>query len=67
MVALVLVFCFMGSPDSCMEERPAIENLSLVGCLTQGQQVAQAWLSEHPKWALSHWRCEAGVPPQKPT
>jgi hypothetical protein len=66
MVALILVFCLVGSPSSCTEEHPYIQSLSLVGCLTQGQQVAQEWLAEHPKWALSRWRCEAGVPAERP-
>jgi hypothetical protein len=63
MIALVLVVCMMSSPTSCHEERPVIEDaLSLQSCVMQGQTYAAEWLSEHPKWLLSGWRCESNVP-----
>jgi hypothetical protein len=58
MVQLVLVFCLAGSPASCQEHRPVIEQLSPVACLVQAQQLAQDWLADHPKWTLVRWRCE---------
>jgi hypothetical protein len=67
MVQLVLIFCLTGSPTSCKEERPVIEQLSLMGCMVQGQQVAQDWLADHPKWSLERWRCEQNVPRERPT
>lgn len=66
MVQLVLVFCLLGSPDSCTEQRPMMEGLSMMACMTQGQHAAQAWLADHPKWVLSRWRCEQNVPRQRP-
>ncbi len=65
MVQLVLVFCLAGSPSSCQEQRPLIDDLSLMACMVQGQQLAQEWLADHPKWTLSRWRCEQNVPRQK--
>ena len=35
-------------------------------CLVRGQHYASEWLAEHPKWMLSHWRCEHNIPRQKP-
>jgi hypothetical protein len=32
----------------------------------QGQQIAQDWLADHPKWMLTRWRCENNIPRQRP-
>jgi hypothetical protein len=66
MVALVLVFCLQAAPASCTEERP-FSDLSPQDCLRHGEQYAIEWLSQHPKWRLSRWRCEHNVPHQEPT
>ncbi|HJT07897.1 MAG TPA: hypothetical protein VJ747_13275 [Stellaceae bacterium] len=65
MAELVLVFCLLSSPTSCQEERPALEQMSLKACITEGQFYAADWLAEHPKWTLSGWRCERNVPRQR--
>jgi hypothetical protein len=65
MAELVLVFCLMTSPTSCQEERPLMTQLPLMSCMVQGQQYAQEWLADHPKWELSRWRCEQNVPRQR--
>jgi len=65
MTALVLIFCLQGTPGSCIEQRP-IESLALPACLVRGQEDAQEWLAEHPKWVLSGWRCEHNVPRKQP-
>jgi hypothetical protein len=67
MVQIVLIFCLAASPGSCREERPVVEQLSLTSCMVQGQQIAQDWLADHPKWTLSRWRCEQNVPRERPT
>lgn len=67
MTELVLVFCLLSSPGSCQEQRPEVPDLSPIACLTQGQQIAQEWLNDHPKWTLSGWRCEENVPRREPT
>jgi hypothetical protein len=51
----------------CTEERPPIPDLSLMSCMVQGQQVAQDWLADHPKWMLSRWRCEQNKPSELPS
>ena len=51
--------------EALIEQRP-LEDLSLQACLVRGQHYASEWLSEHPKWMLSLWRCEHNVPRQKP-
>ena len=66
MTALVLVFCLQATPASCTEQRP-YQNLPLRACLMRGEQYAQEWLAEHPKWILSRWRCEQNIPRQQPT
>jgi hypothetical protein len=62
MTELVLVFCLMSSPGACREERPVLADLSPMGCMMQGELVAQEWLADHPKWTLSGWRCEQNLP-----
>jgi hypothetical protein len=60
MAQLVLVFCLMTQPGSCQEERPLLSPIPLASCMVEAQLYAQGWLAEHPKWALSAWRCEGG-------
>jgi hypothetical protein len=67
MTELVLVFCLAGLPNSCHEERPLLEQMSPMSCVMQGQQYALEWLADHPKWALSGWRCEQNVPKHEPS
>jgi hypothetical protein len=62
---LVLVFCLQAAPASCTEQRPS-EALSLQACLVRAQEYALEWLSGHPKWMLSRWRCERNVPRREP-
>jgi hypothetical protein len=66
MVQLVFVFCLIASPTQCQEQRPTFEELSRISCMVQGQQYAQDWLNEHPKWMLARWRCEMGRRPERP-
>jgi hypothetical protein len=59
MFELVLIVCLAtSSPDSCREERPGYEGLTVVSCMTQGQMLAARWLQEHPALTLRRWRCE---------
>jgi hypothetical protein len=46
----------------CTEQRPFIPEMSLAVCASRGQQFAEAWLEDHPKWKLSGWRCESNIP-----
>lgn len=65
MTSLVLVFCLQSSPSSCVEQRP-VDNLAPLACVAHAQEYAVNWLSEHPKWMLSRWRCEHNIPRQQP-
>lgn len=67
MVHIVLTFCMMAWQTHCTEERPPIQDLSLMACMIQGQQVAQDWLIDHPKWMLKGWWCEHNVPREVPS
>jgi hypothetical protein len=66
-IQLVLTFCMLAWQTHCTEERPLIQNMTLVGCMVEGQQIAQDWLASHPKWTLNRWRCEHNVPRQVPS
>jgi hypothetical protein len=67
MVHLVLTFCMMAWQTHCVEERPMLEQMSATACIVQGQQIAQRWLDDHPRWMLSGWSCEENVPRQLPS
>ena len=60
-----MVVCLATSPMECREERPVVDVNSVMACMTQGQIVAAQWLSQHPSFRLSRWRCEANVPRQE--
>ncbi len=60
MTALVLVFCMIASPTECQEQRPLLDDPSLMACFLSAQPVAAEWVNEHPKWALKSYRCELG-------
>jgi hypothetical protein len=62
---LVLVFCLIGSPSSCIEQRPQLEPMTKMACLIEGQRYAADWLAEHPKWTLERWRCEDKRQPKR--
>jgi hypothetical protein len=65
MTALVLVFCLQSSPGWCVEQRP-IDEMAPLACVMRAEEYAANWLSDHPKWVLSRWRCERNVPREKP-
>jgi hypothetical protein len=67
MVSLVLTFCMLAWQTHCTEERPILEQMPMMTCMVQGQQVAQEWLESHPRWMLSRWRCERNIPRQLPS
>ena len=56
MIVLVLIVCLSAEPATCREERPPIDAASAMACMVQGQQIAAAWVEEHPKWRLTGWR-----------
>jgi hypothetical protein len=66
MIQIVMLYCLINSPTSCQEQRPVTnEPLTLMECAIHGQEIAQEWLSDHPKWTLSKWRCEANHPKEQ--
>ena len=65
LIELVMVVCLAASPTECREERPLTEITSVMACATQGQMVAAQWLSQHPAFTLSRWRCEVNLPRQE--
>jgi hypothetical protein len=64
LIELVMLVCLAASPTECREERPRTEINSVMACATQGQMVAAQWLSQHPAFTLSRWRCEVNIPRQ---
>ena len=60
MITLLIVVCLAGS---CKEEPVAIPEGA--SCVMNGQELAQDWLREHPKWEFRGWRCRYGEPAGK--
>lgn len=58
MIDLVLVVCLLAAPAECREERSALEEMSTLSCMKQGQFRAVRWIEEHPAYQLVRWRCE---------
>lgn len=59
MIELVLVYCMVGNPKQCMEQRPVFEQpLTAMSCMMKAQLTAADYVKEHPSWQLGGWRCE---------
>ena len=65
LIELVMLVFLAASPSECREERPLNEIASVMACAAQGQMVAARWLSQHPAFTLSRWRCEVNLPRQE--
>jgi hypothetical protein len=52
----------LGQPGHCQTIRPDMKNgwSGLARCALRGQQLAEQWLMEHPKWQLDRIRCTPG-------
>ncbi len=67
MIELVLVYCFIATPDRCLERRDPFDHPpSLLECSLRAQQVAEAYVAEHADLRLASWRCEQDHPRQDP-
>jgi hypothetical protein len=67
MIELVIVYCLATDTNSCIEKRVPMEDFPTpAGCTMSGQQRAQEYLVEHPKYVVKSWRCEVNVPHQAP-
>ncbi len=68
MIELIIVYCLSSDTKTCVEKRVPMEDFaSPAGCTMAGQQRAQAYLAEHPKYSLKSFRCEVDMPKQAPT
>lgn len=60
---LLLLACLHGDQAQCQEfpaELP--DGVGLSGCFVLGQQIAAAWQSQHPAFAVARIRCRFGPP-----
>jgi hypothetical protein len=62
LVQLVLVYCLAADPAKCIEQRPMPMDPEpgLMACVKGAQPEAARWLSEHPHYIFSRYRCEMG-------
>ena len=68
LVTLSLVFCLAANPTQCQKLFPEpadTAELGLANCAIRGQQLAEQWLAEHPKWVLDRVRCTIGNEPRQ--
>lgn len=67
MIELVLVYCMIGDPARCVEQRPMFEEpLTSMACMMTAQQTASYYVRDHPQWQLARWRCERDKPRERP-
>jgi hypothetical protein len=70
LTTLSIVFCMTGHPHAqqfCQTVWPNSEDIYQAGfaaCAVRGQQLAVAWIEEHPKWELDRVRCTPGKAPR---
>ena len=66
MIQLVLVYCLMSDPMSCVEKRPVSEfPLTAMGCMVSAQPIAADFLKDHPEYTLNSFRCEINKPKEE--
>ena len=67
MVELVLIYCVIGKPNQCIEQRPTFEQpLTAMSCMMSAQFTAADYVKVHPSWQLASWRCEKDKPHEVP-
>lgn len=67
MIELVLVYCFIASPDRCLEQRNPFDHPpTMMECSIRAQEVAGAYVAEHMNVRLARWRCERDKPREDP-
>ncbi len=67
-IELVLVYCMVGDPKQCLEDRPLFEQpLTPMSCMMNAQLTAADYVKNHPTYQLASWRCEAGKRHEEPT
>ena len=67
MIELVIVYCLVGDPKQCQEQRPLFEQpLTPMSCLMGAELTAADYVKEHPTWKLAGWRCEKDKPHESP-
>ena len=67
MIALVVVYCLKADPAHCIERRDALTSYdSMAACTSQAEIAARDYLTAHPKWMLTRWRCEMNKPEEAP-
>jgi hypothetical protein len=66
MINLVVIYCLSSGPEQCVENRMPIDSPLPMACMVAGQQAAQEYVREHPKYRLVRWKCEIDVPRQVP-
>jgi hypothetical protein len=49
-----------------VENRVPIDSPLPMACMVAGQQQAQEYVREHPKYRLVKWKCEVDIPRQIP-
>ena len=67
MIELVLVYCLSTEPDRCVERREVREEVgSALECALKAQTTGHNYVTSHPRFRLSGWRCEVGKPRETP-
>ena len=59
-IYVTLLFCMMATDhDVCQQVSPDAEFASMQECSARSQQLAAAWVGEHPEWTFTGATCTA--------
>ncbi|WP_075215524.1 hypothetical protein [Mongoliimonas terrestris] len=60
-IEIVLTICLLSNPTACEQRAiPAVDAGSVSQCMFWAQPHIAAWSSNHPKYKIIRWKCEAG-------
>ena len=58
MIELLFVACLSASPTDCEERSLIFTDVTPRQCLMGAQPELAKWVSTHPQWQITRWRCQ---------
>jgi hypothetical protein len=59
LIELIITVCAVSQPAQCEERHIQFaSSMSPAQCMMTAPPYIAQWISEHPKWIATRWRCE---------
>ena len=58
MVELLFIACLSHAPSDCQERSLVFTDVTPYACMMGAQPELAKWVSTHPTWKISSWRCQ---------